>query len=194
VVTDDELAARLRSGSGDALGELFDRHADRSYTYCFRWTASEVVDAVPYDAGTTYLFATEEKWVVCDTWAMVDGGPPTVTSVRTFGQPLSKQLLLVSQNFSMNEADGAQFFAAGARIPGVDFIQFSFPDGTEGDGGHLVDATMTDHMWVMQYLPPEPPRRAWTTPVKVVATLDDGVKAQYFLADVDLCAQVNHGC
>ena len=38
--SDVELVDALRSGSGSALGELFDRHADRIYTYCFRRTAS----------------------------------------------------------------------------------------------------------------------------------------------------------
>lgn len=38
--SDRELVEELRSGSGHALGELFDRHADRIYTFCFRRTAS----------------------------------------------------------------------------------------------------------------------------------------------------------
>jgi RNA polymerase sigma-70 factor (ECF subfamily) len=56
VVTDDQLVAQLRSGSGDALGELFDRHADRIYTYCFRRTASW---AVAEDATSTVFL---EAW------------------------------------------------------------------------------------------------------------------------------------
>jgi RNA polymerase sigma-70 factor (ECF subfamily) len=39
-VGDHELIEGLRSGNSEALGELFDRHANRIYTYCFRRTAS----------------------------------------------------------------------------------------------------------------------------------------------------------
>ncbi|MEO6513012.1 MAG: RNA polymerase sigma factor, partial [Nocardioides sp.] len=55
-LTDGELVTRLRSGSSDALGELFDRHADRIYTYCFRRTASW---AVAEDATSTVFL---EAW------------------------------------------------------------------------------------------------------------------------------------
>lgn len=40
VVTDEELVARLRAGDRDAMAEVFDRHADRIYNFCFRRTAS----------------------------------------------------------------------------------------------------------------------------------------------------------
>ncbi len=43
--SDRELVEQLRSGSAQALGELFDRYADRIYTYCFRRTASWAVAA-----------------------------------------------------------------------------------------------------------------------------------------------------
>jgi RNA polymerase sigma factor (sigma-70 family) len=39
-VTDDELAGRLRSGDAEAMGEIYDRYADRLYNFCFRRTAS----------------------------------------------------------------------------------------------------------------------------------------------------------
>lgn len=54
--TDRELVAELRSGSPDALAALFDRHADRIYTYCFRRTASW---AVAEDATSTVFL---EAW------------------------------------------------------------------------------------------------------------------------------------
>lgn len=38
--TDDELVAELRLGASSALGELFDRYTDRTYTYCFRRVGS----------------------------------------------------------------------------------------------------------------------------------------------------------
>ncbi len=54
--SDVELVDALRSGSGSALGELFDRHADRIYTYCFRRTASW---ATAEDATSTVFL---EAW------------------------------------------------------------------------------------------------------------------------------------
>lgn len=39
-VTDDVLAARLRAGDPEAMGEIYDRYADRIYNFCFRRTAS----------------------------------------------------------------------------------------------------------------------------------------------------------
>jgi RNA polymerase sigma factor (sigma-70 family) len=65
--TDAQLVAQLRSGSGDALGELFDRHADRIYTYCFRRTASW---AVAQDATSTVFL---EAWRSRERAAAYDG-------------------------------------------------------------------------------------------------------------------------
>lgn len=39
-VGDEQLAERLRSGDREAMGEVFDRYADRVYAFCFRRTAS----------------------------------------------------------------------------------------------------------------------------------------------------------
>ncbi|MEO9324591.1 RNA polymerase sigma factor [Nocardioides sp. C4-1] len=48
-----DLAQRLRAGDGDALTELYDRHADRIYRHCFRLTADR---AYAEDAtGTVFL-------------------------------------------------------------------------------------------------------------------------------------------
>ncbi len=46
--SEEELARDLREGSADALAALFDRHADRVYNHCFRWTGdwTEAEDAV----------------------------------------------------------------------------------------------------------------------------------------------------
>ncbi|MGI8612613.1 MAG: RNA polymerase sigma factor [Nocardioidaceae bacterium] len=37
---DEQLAAEIRAGSSAAFGELFERHGDAVYSYCFRRTAS----------------------------------------------------------------------------------------------------------------------------------------------------------
>lgn len=66
-VTDPDLAARLRAGDREAMGEVFDRYADRVYTFCFRRTASWVVaeDAM----ATTFL----EVWRIRARAAAHDG-------------------------------------------------------------------------------------------------------------------------
>ena len=70
VVTDDQLVAQLRSGSGDALGELFDRHADRIYTYCFRRTASWAVAEDATSAVFLEAWRSRERAVVHDDAAL----------------------------------------------------------------------------------------------------------------------------
>lgn len=39
-VSDDDLAGRLRAGDPEAMGEIYDRYADRVSTFCFRRLAS----------------------------------------------------------------------------------------------------------------------------------------------------------
>ncbi|MEO6510795.1 MAG: hypothetical protein ABIO16_07380, partial [Nocardioides sp.] len=145
-------------------------------------------DEVGYPTGRTLLYATAKQWVVCDDWAIVDGGPPTVFAPHVFSPEVGKELFLISQDYSMKTADGAQFVAAGARIPGVQAISYVFPDG------HVQNATMTDSMWSMVYLMADPPPRVWKDPVVVKVLMDDGSTQRFELTDMDLCAQVNHGC
>jgi hypothetical protein len=142
------------------------------------------------DPGTTYLYADTQQWVVCDTWATVDGGPPTVTGPHPVdvAEPMSKDQLLISQNYSMQRQDGAEYFAAGLRSAHVAKIEYTFPTGD------TVKAKMVGAMWSMVYLLPDPPNRVWSDPVHVVVTMADGTTQQYDLTDMDLCAQVNHGC
>jgi len=67
VATDDELVEELRRGSSAALGELFDRYADRVYNYCFRrigsWHQAEDLTSV------TFL----EVWKIRERAASYDG-------------------------------------------------------------------------------------------------------------------------
>jgi hypothetical protein len=153
--------------------------------------ATMAADAPYGDGFETYLYVTKAQWVVCDTWATVDDGPPTVLQVHPFtpgGLTVAKDLFLISMNFSMKSADGAQFFAAGAPIRGVTAISYRFPTGD------TVDATITDAIWSMQYLMPKAPHRIWSDPVVVTVTMDDGTSQQFDLTEMDLCAQANHGC
>jgi len=153
--------------------------------------ATKTTDAPYGDGFETYLYVTKAQWVVCDTWATVDDGPPTLLPVHPFtpgGITVAKDLFLISMNLSMNAGDGAQFFAAGAPVHGVSAISYRFPTGD------TVDATIGDDMWSMQYLMPKAPHRIWTDPVVVTVTMADGTTQQYDLTEMDLCAQVNHGC
>lgn len=153
--------------------------------------ATKTADAPYGDGFETYLYVTKAQWVVCDTWATVDDGPPTLLQVHPFtpgGLTVAKDLFLISMNFSMNSSDGAQFFAAGAPIPGVSAISYRFPTGD------TVDATIGDAIWSMQYLMPKAPHRIWSEPVVVTVTMDDGTTQQFDLTEMDLCAQANHGC
>ena len=140
------------------------------------------------DPGTTYLYADAQQWLVCDTWATVDGGPPTVTGPHPLDQAMSKDQLLISQNYSMERQDGAEYFAAGLRSADVAKIEYTFPTGD------TVKAKMVGSMWSMVYLLPDPPKRVWSDPVHVVVTMADGTTQQHDLTAMDLCAQVNHGC
>jgi hypothetical protein len=140
------------------------------------------------DPGTTYLYADAHQWLVCDTWATVDGGPPTVTGPHALDQAMGKDQLLISQNYSMERQDGAEYFAAGLSNADVATIEYTFPTGD------TVKAKMVGPMWSMVYLLPDPPKRVWSDPVHVVVTMADGTTQQHDLTAMDLCAQVNHGC
>jgi RNA polymerase sigma-70 factor (ECF subfamily) len=66
-VTDDDLAGRLRSSDPEAMGEIYDRYADRVYNFCFRRTASW---SVAEDAmAATFL----EVWRIRGRVATYDG-------------------------------------------------------------------------------------------------------------------------
>ena len=64
---------------------------------------------------------------------------------------MSKDLVRISQNYSMEDAHVAQFVAGGPLIDGVKSISYAFPDG------HTEKATMNDTMWAMAYLPTSGP-------------------------------------
>ncbi len=75
---DAELVAELRSGSPAALGELFDRYADRVHNHCFRRTASW--DAAEDATSTTFL----ELWRTRDRAVEYDGSAlPWILGIAT---------------------------------------------------------------------------------------------------------------
>ena len=112
-----------------------------------------------------------------------------MTGPHPLDQAISKDQLLISQNYSMERQDGAEYFAAKlSRSADVAKIEYTFPTGD------TVKAKMVGLMWSMVYLLPDPPKRVWSDPVHVVVTMDDGTTQQHDLTGMDLCAQVNHGC
>jgi hypothetical protein len=148
---------------------------------------------IAYAAGTTHLYGTESKWVVCDDWAATsDGGAPTLIGNARFDAPESKDTFAVSMNFSMNDDKAAQYFSGGPLIDGVTRISYAFP------GGDVQEATMNDDMWSMVYLPRSGPmvgNRLPTDPIVVTVTHAGGATSSYDLtAPMDWCAQLNHGC
>jgi RNA polymerase sigma factor (sigma-70 family) len=66
-LSDDELVDRLRAGDPEALGTLFDEHADRIYNFCFRRTASW---ALAEDAMSAVFL---EVWRIRDRATTHDG-------------------------------------------------------------------------------------------------------------------------
>ena len=154
--------------------------------------ASEL-SSIAYAGGTVTLFGTGSKWIICDDWAATsDGGAPTLFGDAPTDAPLSKDLVRISQNYSMEDAHVAQFVAGGPLIDGVKSISYAFPDG------HTEKATMNDTMWAMAYLPTSGPLvdggRAPGS-IGVTVTHDDGTTEDFTLQwGLDTCAQINHGC
>ncbi len=119
-------------------------------------------------------------------------GAPTLFGDAPTDAPLSKDLVRISENYSMEDAHVAQFVAGGPLIDGVKSISYEFPDG------HTEKATMNNKMWAMAYLPTSGPLvdggRAPGS-IGVTVTHDDGTTEDFTLQwGLDTCAQINHGC
>lgn len=154
--------------------------------------ASEL-SSITYAGGTATLFGTGSKWIICDDWAATsDGGSPTLLGGAPTDPPLSKDLFQLSTNYSMEDADVAQFVAGGPLIDGVKSISYTFPDR------HTEQATMNNKMWAMAYLPTGGPLIDGGRPsdsVEVNVTHDHGTTEDFTLQwALDTCAQINHGC
>jgi hypothetical protein len=153
----------------------------------------ERIAHVSFDGSTTWLYSNGQLALVCDDWPAQFGGTATLTAPRPVTPTLGESELSISQNFS--PSGEAQYFAAGPRIPGVTSIQYSFPDADGwADGGHVVHAVLTDDMWVMQFVRPHMPPGLPAGPVKIAVGVEDGSLQFFQLSELDLCAQINHGC
>jgi len=151
----------------------------------------------PYDLTTVTIWTAGDRWQVCDTFAAIDGGVPTVFAEHSGTGDSGADVFALSQNTV--DLDGtlrSEYVAAGLIPNGVTRITYSFPDGTD------VDATFEGDAWTMVYLPKTGPLSGgsnvnYTTldPVAVQVYFGDDNADEYHLEwGVDTCAQINHGC
>jgi RNA polymerase sigma factor (sigma-70 family) len=114
---DSVLVEELRHGSSAALGILFDRHADRIYTYCFRRTA----DWDTAEDATSSVFL--EAWRTRDRIQVYDGSAlPWLYGIATN----------VCRNLARKRR---RHLAAVNRLP----PQLDTPDHAEGVASRLDD-------------------------------------------------------
>lgn len=150
----------------------------------------------PYELGTVTIWTAGDRWQVCDTFAAIDGGPPTLFAIQS-GNADQPERLRLSQNTVEVDGKLRSEYVAGGLIPnGVTRITYSFPDGTE------VDAVLEGDAWTMVYLPTTGPLSGESRvnltsldPVTVhVWAGGDNADSYPLEWGVDTCAQVNHGC
>ena len=150
----------------------------------------------PYDLTTVTIWTAGDRWQLCDTFAAIDGGEPTLFDVRS-GNADQPERLRLSQNAVEVDGKLRTEYVAGGLVPdGVTRITYTFPDGTS------VDATFEGDAWTMVYLPETGPLSGesnvnYTTldPVAVhVYSGDDNADEYQLQWAVDTCAQINHGC
>ncbi|GAA4669654.1 hypothetical protein [Nocardioides nanhaiensis] len=159
--------------------------------------ARKALDARAITIGqtTVRLYETETMWFVCDEWAALDGGDPTMFAPQRIGSALTRDHLRVSMNFSMNERGVGEYVAGGA-LPddSVTAISYEFPDG------HVQEAVIQDGMWAMAYFATERPlngtgRMPTQGEATVAVDYRDGTTQEFVLEyPLDFCAQINHGC
>jgi len=150
----------------------------------------------PYDLTTVTIWTAGDRWQLCDTFAAIDGGEPTLFAVRS-GNADQPERLRLSQNAVEVDGKLRTEYVAGGLIPnGVTRITYSFPDGTD------VDATFEGDAWTMVHLPRTGPLSGesnvnFTTLDPVTVHVHHGAdnSDEYPLEwGVDTCAQINHGC
>lgn len=156
-------------------------------------SAARLDAELTYAEGSAALWRGKGTWVLCDDWAAItDGGAPTLIGNRAGNDPTQKHTYAISENYAMADDHVAQFVAGGPRLPEVESISYTFPDG------HTEDAVIKKDMWLMAYVPTsgslvdaEPE----TEPIHVEVTMTGGATTSYDLEwGFDTCAQINHGC
>ena len=182
------------TGSGDDLASCQQEIADMGDASL---EGAVVTAQRDYGAGTSFLFESSKAWVVCDTWAGLDGGAPTLLPIHAESAPYEPGVatLSLSENLQMGNPMPSEFVAGGRGFDGVRAIAYTFPDG------HTEDAVTVDGLWSMTYLPTSgvltDPDVDETTlgPITVSVHLTNGDTTTYTLQwGVDTCAQINHGC
>ncbi len=152
--------------------------------------------------GTTYLYESKAAWVVCDDFASVDGGAPTLLPWHLKSDPYSPtgRTIDVSENVVGEPGHlHHQYLAGGRNFTGVRAISYTFPDG------HTEQAIIgQDGLWTMNYQPTagilvDPNvNESELDPIKGSVTYDaatggaiDTTTLRWILRT---CAQTNHGC
>lgn len=144
-------------------------------------------------SSQTSIWTKGDQWVVCDTFASLDGGVPTVFAVHS-GMPVpTKDELLISMNFvQVGDELLSQFVAGGLLASDVTSISYDFPDG------QLVNAAINGGWWTMNYQPTSGPLagggRLPSEPVRVTVTANGATTTYTLEWGQDTCAQINHGC
>lgn len=156
---------------------------------------AEELGAVEISDTTVHVYEKDARWFVCDEWAALDGGDATLFPEHPVGQPLQRDHLGISMNYSMDQAGVGEYVAGGA-LPddNVETITYTFPDG------HVEDAVVEGGVWAMAYFATTPPldgskRVPMDAETTVTVGYADGTEETFDLAyPLDYCSQTNHGC
>ncbi|MFY9915941.1 MAG: hypothetical protein WAK18_14820 [Nocardioidaceae bacterium] len=188
-------AARPPENCADAVNELIQRAAPPLAG------ATETASRAG-GIGTTYLYESKAAWVVCDDFASVDGGAPTLLSWHLKSDPYlpTAKTVGISENAVGKPGHlDHQYVAGGRDFDGVRAISYAFPDG------HTEDAVVGQNgLWSMNYQPTtgvlvDPTTNERTLdPIKVTvsytASAGGGTDTFTLQWGLGTCGQTNHGC
>lgn len=156
---------------------------------------AEELGAAEIGDTTVRVYEKGDRWFVCDEWAALDGGDATLFPEHPVGQPLQRDHLGISMNYSMDQAGVGEYVAGGA-LPddSVASISYTFPDG------HVEDAVVEGGVWAMAYFATTSPldgsrRVPMDAETTVTVGYADGTEETFDLEyPLDYCSQTNHGC
>ncbi len=152
--------------------------------------------------GTTYLYESTDAWVVCDDFASVDGGAPTMLPWHLKSDPYVPTVKTIGISENAVGKPGHldhQYVAGGRDFTGVRAIAYTFPDG------HTENAVVGQNgLWSMNYQPTTGPlvdpntNERTLDPIKVTVryTPAGGGGTDTFTLrwGPGTCGQTNHGC
>ena len=160
--------------------------ADMKYSQVADGPGSKVTDLEIWVGG--------DQWQVCDTFATLDGGAPTLFAVHQGRNVPDQEQLRISMNFvQVSGGLHAEYAAAGRVSSAVSSISYAFPDG------HVEEARPADDgYWSVVYLPEDGPLAGGdlrnVDPIEVTVRADGAAQTYTLEWGTDTCAQINHGC